>query len=137
VLRISRGSVHYLPRPVPDTDLAIMRRLDRLHLEFPFAGSRMLRRLLAAEGGAMPSTLVCSSRLQLHRIIRAILAGERDPQALVALRHYSCHSSAATIARALTGSYRTEHLFALEQALALYGAYRERYRPATCESKPC
>jgi transposase len=51
------------------------------------------------------------------RIIRAILAGERDPQALVALRRYSCHSSAATIARALTGSYRAEHLFALEQAL--------------------
>jgi transposase len=48
------------------------------------------------------------------RIIRAILAVERDPQALAALRHYSCHSSAATIARALTGSYRAEHLFALE-----------------------
>src|SRR4029077_11237026 len=37
-------------RPVPDADLAIMRRLDRLHLEFPFAGSRMLQGLLAAEG---------------------------------------------------------------------------------------
>src|SRR6266540_3002231 len=49
-LRISRGSVYYLPRPVPEADLAIMRRLDRLHLEFPFAGSRMLRGLLAAEG---------------------------------------------------------------------------------------
>jgi putative transposase len=50
VLRISRGSVYYLPRPVPRADLAIMRRLDRLHLEFPFAGSRMLRGLLVAEG---------------------------------------------------------------------------------------
>ncbi|MGH8379219.1 MAG: IS3 family transposase [Gammaproteobacteria bacterium] len=50
VLRISRGSVYYLPRPAPETDLAIMRRLDRLHLEFPFAGSRMLRGLLVAEG---------------------------------------------------------------------------------------
>jgi putative transposase len=50
VLNISRGCVYYLPRPVPDADLAIMRRLDRLHLEFPFAGSRMLRGLLAAEG---------------------------------------------------------------------------------------
>src|SRR5215218_3342431 len=49
-LNISRGSVYYLPRPVPDADLAIMRRLDELHLEFPFAGSRMLRGLLAAEG---------------------------------------------------------------------------------------
>jgi putative transposase len=50
VLKISRGSVYYLPRPVPAADLAIMRRLDRLHLEFPFAGSRMLRGLLAGEG---------------------------------------------------------------------------------------
>ena len=50
VLRISRGSVYYLPRPVSAADLAIMRRLDRLHLEFPFAGARMLRGLLAAEG---------------------------------------------------------------------------------------
>jgi putative transposase len=48
-LNISRGSVYYLPRPVSSDDLAIMRRLDRLHLEFPFAGSRMLRGLLAAE----------------------------------------------------------------------------------------
>ena len=50
VLRISRGSVYYLPRPVSAADLAIMRRLDRRHLEFPFAGSRMLQGLLSAEG---------------------------------------------------------------------------------------
>src|ERR1700710_610671 len=50
VLHISRGSVYHLPRPVSATDLTVMRRLDRLHLEFPFAGSRMLRGLLAAEG---------------------------------------------------------------------------------------
>jgi putative transposase len=49
-LNISRGSVYYLPRPMPEAELALMQRLDRLHLEFPFAGSRMLRGLLAAEG---------------------------------------------------------------------------------------
>ena len=49
-LNISRGSVYYLPRPVSAADLALMRRIDELHLEFPFAGSRMLRGLLAAEG---------------------------------------------------------------------------------------
>ena len=49
-LKLSRGSVYYLPRPVPAADLAIMRRMDELHLEFPFAGSRMLRDLLNAEG---------------------------------------------------------------------------------------
>ena len=49
-LNISRGSVYYLPRPVSAADLAVMRRLDELHLAFPFAGSRLLRDQLAAEG---------------------------------------------------------------------------------------
>ena len=50
LLRLSRSSVYYLPRPVPAARLAIMRRIDELHLEHPFAGSRMLRDLLRAEG---------------------------------------------------------------------------------------
>jgi putative transposase len=49
-LGISRGSVYYLPRPTSDADLALMRRIDELHLEHPFAGSRMLMGLLKAEG---------------------------------------------------------------------------------------
>ena len=48
-MNISRGSVYYLPRPVTAADLAIMRRMDELHLDFPFAGSRMLRDLLRGE----------------------------------------------------------------------------------------
>jgi putative transposase len=49
-LGISRGSVYYEPVCVSASDLALMRRLDELHLEHPHAGSRMLRDLLAAEG---------------------------------------------------------------------------------------
>ena len=49
-LGISRGSVYYRPRSVSAADLAIMRRMDELHLELPFAGSRMLRDLLNKEG---------------------------------------------------------------------------------------
>ena len=49
-LGISRGSVYYSPRAVSPADLAIMRRMDELHLDFPFAGSRMLRDLLNREG---------------------------------------------------------------------------------------
>ncbi len=49
-LGISRGSVYDLPRPVSRTDLSVMRRMDELHLEFPVAGSRMLRDLLNREG---------------------------------------------------------------------------------------
>jgi putative transposase len=47
---LSRSSVYYRPRPVSPADLAIMRRIDELHLEYPFAGSRMLRDLLRGEG---------------------------------------------------------------------------------------
>ena len=49
-LGISRGSVYYLPRPASPEDLALMRWIDELHLDYPFAGSRMLRDLLATEG---------------------------------------------------------------------------------------
>ena len=49
-LNISRSGVYALPRPVSDADLALMRRIDELHLDYPFAGSRMLQGLLAAEG---------------------------------------------------------------------------------------
>ena len=49
-LGISRGSVYYLPRPASDADLKLMRRTCELHLEYPFAGSRMLKGLLNGEG---------------------------------------------------------------------------------------
>ena len=50
VLKISRGAVYYKPRPVSPEDLAIMRSIDELHLEYPFAGSRMLRDFLNRAG---------------------------------------------------------------------------------------
>jgi len=50
---ISRGSVYYQPQPVSAADLALMRRLDELHLEHPFLGARMLRDMLNREGTAI------------------------------------------------------------------------------------
>ena len=50
VLGISRGSVYDKPRPVSDADLKLIHRIDKLHMELPFAGSRMLRGLLVQEG---------------------------------------------------------------------------------------
>ncbi len=50
LLGFSRANVYYSPRPVSDGDLALMRRIDELHLEYPFAGSRMLQGLLRGEG---------------------------------------------------------------------------------------
>jgi len=50
VLSISRGSVYYQPRPVSEANLVLMRLIDKLHLDYPFAGSRMLRDLLNLRG---------------------------------------------------------------------------------------
>jgi putative transposase len=50
LLEISRSTVYYRPRPVSDADLMLMRRIDELHMNYPFAGSRMLRDMLSQQG---------------------------------------------------------------------------------------
>jgi putative transposase len=51
-LGMARSTVYALPTPVSDRDLDLMKRIDRLHLEMPYAGSRMLRDLLNQDGCA-------------------------------------------------------------------------------------
>lgn len=72
VLGISRGSVYYLPRPASMVELEIMRRMDELHLEYPFAGSRMLRDLLRQEGFVIGRLRVASlmKRMAIDAIYR-------------------------------------------------------------------
>jgi transposase len=60
------------------------------------------------------------------KIIKAILAGERDPRVLARNRDERCHNSTATIAKSLVGNYREEHLFALGQAVELYEMYQAK-----------
>lgn len=67
------------------------------------------------------------------RIIHAILDGIHDPQKLAALREPGCKNSASTIAKALVGNYREEHLFALEQAVELYEEYGHKLK--ACDQK--
>jgi putative transposase len=50
LLGISRGAVYYLPKPIGESDLRIMHAMDRLHLDFPFMGSRQLTRTLRQQG---------------------------------------------------------------------------------------
>jgi transposase len=59
-------------------------------------------------------------------ILKAILDGERDPLKLAQLRHLQCRNDEATIAKALQGSWRDEHLFALRQAVSLYETYHQQ-----------
>lgn len=80
-LKLSRSSVYYLPRPVSQADLALMRRMDELHLEYPFAGARMLRDLLRREGHQVGrrhvSTLM--KRMRINAIYRKPNTSRRHP----------------------------------------------------------
>jgi transposase len=60
------------------------------------------------------------------RIIRAIVAGEHDPKVLASHRDSRCKQPQAVIEKALTGNYREEHLFSLQQALELYDTYKDK-----------
>jgi hypothetical protein len=60
LLGLGRSTQYHEPRPIPAAKLAIMRRIDELHLDYPFAGSRMLRDLLRGEGVAIGRELVAT-----------------------------------------------------------------------------
>ena len=82
---ISRGSVYYKPRPVCDADLQLMRRIDELHLDHPFAGGRMMRDLLRQEaifsGRRHVSTLI--RRMGIEALYRKPNTSRRHPRHLV------------------------------------------------------
>jgi putative transposase len=72
LLGLSRSTLYYEPRPVPAVELAVMRRIDSLHLNYPFAGSRMLRDLLRGEGVVIGRELVSTMmrRMGIEAIYR-------------------------------------------------------------------
>jgi len=72
ILNLSRSGLYYQPHPVSSVDLAIMRRMDELHLDYPFAGSRMLRDLLRSEGVEIgrQHVITLMKRLRIEAIYR-------------------------------------------------------------------
>jgi transposase len=71
------------------------------------------------------------------KIIQAIVRGERDPLKLAKHRHENCKATEAEIARALHGTWRPEHLFALKQALKLYEFYQKQLRECEGQIETC
>jgi putative transposase len=84
-LKISRSSIYYQPRPALPRDLELMRRIDKLHLDYPFAGARMLRDLLRREGHLVGrrhvSTLM--RRMRIGAIYRKSNTSRRNQAHLV------------------------------------------------------
>ena len=82
ILDISRGTAYYQPKPVSPRDQVLMNRIDRLHLELPFAGARMLRDLLRQEGHKVGrkhvSTLM--KRMGVEALYRKPKTTKRNPE---------------------------------------------------------
>ncbi|OQW36143.1 MAG: integrase [Nitrospira sp. SG-bin1] len=79
--QLARSTAYYHPRPVPDTTLVLMRRIDELHLQYPFAGARMLRDLLRQEehtiGRGQVATLM--RRMGIKAIYQMPRTSQRHP----------------------------------------------------------
>jgi putative transposase len=82
---ISRGSVYYLPTPVSAADLTLMRVIDELHLEHPFAGARMLRDMLKARGfeAGRKHVSTLMRRMGIEALYRKPNTSKRHPQHLI------------------------------------------------------
>jgi len=81
VLKLARSTAYYQPQPVSDTALVLMRRIDELHLQYPFAGARMLRDLLRQEGQAIGRRQVATlmRRMGITAIYRKPRTSQRHP----------------------------------------------------------
>ncbi len=82
VLGIARSTVYAIPRPIPERDLDLMNRIDRLHLDMPYAGSRMLRDLLAQDGIKVGRKQVATlmKRMGIEALYRKPKTTKKHPQ---------------------------------------------------------
>jgi hypothetical protein len=122
----------------PEAEIAVLRAYLRqramlIEHRAPHARSEHMQKALQQMNVQLTQVLSDITGVTGQAIIRAIVAGERDPVRLAQFRQPSCHSSQDAIAKALTGTYRAEHVFALQQALALYDFYTERL--AECDQQ--
>ena len=119
----------------PESILALRGYWRQRQMQIRYAASHVQHMQKALEQMNVKLTEVVADITGLtgRRIITAILAGERDPQKLVLLRHPQCQSSPVMIAKALQGNWRPEHLFALQQAYDLYQFHHQQI--AQCVAK--
>lgn len=82
LLQISRGSVYYIEAPTSAADLELMRDIDRLHLDYPFAGARMLRDMLCKKGFRVGRRHVATlmRRMGIEALYRKKLTSKRNPE---------------------------------------------------------
>lgn len=120
----------------PEHDIAALRsylRLRERHLDYAAAHIQHMQKALTFMNLQLHHVVADITGATGMRIIRAIVSGERDPDALAKLRDRHCRSTLETIRAALVGNYQRQHVFALQQALALYDFYQARI--AECDAQ--
>lgn len=111
----------------PGRDIAELRaylRAREKHTDYAAAHIQHMQKALTFMNIQLHHVLATITGVTGMRIIRAIVAGERDPDVLAAMRDVRCKESVETIRDAMVGNYQPEHVFALKQALALYDFYQ-------------
>ena len=113
----------------PGRDIAELRtylRARERHTDYAAAHIQHMQKALTFMNILLQHVISNITGVTGMRIIRAIIAGERDPDKLAALRDVRCRESIATVRNALVGNYQPEHIFTLKQALTLYDFYQEK-----------
>jgi transposase len=135
---IQRLHTYGLLRPSfrpPDWIMALRGYHRQRQMQVRYAASHVqhMQKALEQMNVKLSEVLADITGLTGRRIIEAILRGERDPLRLAALRDIQCHNDMATIAKALEGTWRVEHLFALKQAYDLYQFHHKQM--AECDQR--
>ena len=113
----------------PGRDIAALRtylRLRERHLDYAAAHIQHMQKALTFMNLQLHHVVSDITGTTGMKIIRAIVSGQRDPQVLADMRDVRCKASRETVRAALVGNYQPEHVFALQQALALYDFYQAR-----------
>jgi transposase len=113
----------------PGREIAALRsylRLRERHLDYAAAHIQHMQKALTCMNIQLHHVVTDITGATGMKIIRAIVGGERDPNVLAKMRDRNCKSSVETIRAALMGNYQPEHVFALQQALAIYDFYQAR-----------
>ena len=120
----------------PDRMIAALRvylRLRERHLDYAASHIQHMQKAMTLMNLQLHHVVTDITGMTGMRIIRAIISGERDPDALATMRDVRCKAAPATIRAALTGNYQPEHLFALSQAVTLYDFYQTKV--AECDAE--
>lgn len=112
----------------PGRDIAALRaylRMRERHTDYAAAHIQHMQKALTFMNIQLHHVISSITGVTGMKIVRAIVAGERDPAKLAAMRDVRCKETEETIRAALVGNYQPKHVFALKQALALYDFYQD------------